>query len=124
LSQGFLGSPPMNLLAARAGRDFPPSGLCARAPADGWHAAPSSSGSAGGHAHQCARARDLEGEVFSSELLGDAALVTLRAGSDLVIVKAEKDCPVRMGDMAGITFDRAAVHLFDGATGQRYRGAR
>ena len=117
---GFLGSPPMNLMAGEMqGGIFRHPGfalerlpMAARGsvvvgqrPEDMRIVAPEQA--------------DLKGEVFSSELLGDAALVTLRAGSDLVIVKAEKDCPVRMGDMAGIAFDRAALHLFDGATGKR-----
>ncbi|HMN87828.1 MAG TPA: hypothetical protein PKA74_17835, partial [Bauldia sp.] len=58
-------------------------------------------------------------EVFSAELLGDSALVTARLGKELIAVKAEKDCPARMGDVVGIAFDRAALHLFDGETGER-----
>ena len=62
---------------------------------------------------------DFRGEVFSAELLGDAALVTVRLGSDLIAVKAEKDCPARMGDIVGVAFDSASLHIFDGATGER-----
>jgi multiple sugar transport system ATP-binding protein len=62
---------------------------------------------------------DFRGEVFSAELLGDAALITVRLGADLVVVKAEKDCPARMGDVVGVAFDTASLHIFDGATGER-----
>jgi multiple sugar transport system ATP-binding protein len=117
---GFLGSPPMNLLAghAEAGAfkhgSFALTGIKAGArgpvllgqrPEDLRIVAP--------------EAGDLRGEVFSSELLGDAALITVKAGPDLVIVKAEKDCPARMGDDIGVLFDRSSLHLFDGADGQR-----
>jgi multiple sugar transport system ATP-binding protein len=62
---------------------------------------------------------DFRAEVFSAELLGDAALITVRLGRDFIAVKAEKDCPARMGEVVGIAFDRAALHLFDHATGER-----
>jgi multiple sugar transport system ATP-binding protein len=62
---------------------------------------------------------DFRGEVFSAELLGDAALITVRLGADLVVVKAEKDCPARMGDVVGVAFDTASLHIFDGATCER-----
>ena len=62
---------------------------------------------------------DFRGEVFSAELLGDAALITVRLGSDLIAVKADKDCPTRMGDVVGVAFDTASLHIFDGVTGER-----
>ncbi len=62
---------------------------------------------------------DFRSEVFSAELLGDAALITVRLGSDLVAVKAEKDCPARMGDIVGVGFDTASLNVFDGGTGER-----
>jgi multiple sugar transport system ATP-binding protein len=65
-----------------------------------------------------AEGADAAGEVFSAELLGDAALVTVRLGPDLVAVKADKDCGARMGDTVGLRFQRAALHVF-GADGNR-----
>lgn len=62
---------------------------------------------------------DFKAEIFTAELLGDATLITVRLGSTLVSVKAAKDCPVRMGDVAGVKFDRSALHLFDTESGDR-----
>jgi multiple sugar transport system ATP-binding protein len=62
---------------------------------------------------------DFRGEVFSAELLGDAALITVRLNGDLIAVKAGKDVRARMGDVVGVAFDPAALHLFDGQSGER-----
>ena len=116
---GFLGNPSMNLIAAIAdpGRIVHPAFSLAvdqagrgkvtlgQRPEDMRVTAPEKG--------------DFRGEVFSAELLGDAALITVRLGSDLVAVKAEKDCPARMGDIVGVAFDTASLHIFDGATGER-----
>jgi multiple sugar transport system ATP-binding protein len=64
---------------------------------------------------------DLRAEVFTAELLGDATLVTVKLGPDLVVVKADKDCPARMGDTIGVSFRREALHLF-GPEGVRLPG--
>lgn len=61
---------------------------------------------------------DFDAEVYTAELLGDTALVTVDFGSKLIAVKAEKDTPVRMGETVGVRFDRDALHFFaaDGGT--------
>ena len=116
---GFVGNPSMNLIAAAADRgrivhptfslpvDRAPSGkvTLGQRPEDMRITAPEKG--------------DFRGEVFSAELLGDAALVTVRLGVDLIAVKAEKDCPARMGDVVGVAFDTVTLHIFDGATGER-----
>ena len=116
---GFLGNPSMNLVAAQAeaGRVVHPAFSLALD-----HVAP-------GKVTVGQRPEDMRivepekgdfrAEVFSAELLGDSALVTARLGRELIAVKAEKDCPARMGDIVGIAFDRAALHLFDGDSGER-----
>jgi hypothetical protein len=43
----------------------------------------------------------------------------VRLNGDLVAVKAGKDVRARMGDVVGVAFDPAALHLFDGASGER-----
>ena len=116
---GFLGNPPMNLIAvgAESGRLVHPSfSLGVDAPAAGKTVL--------GQRPEDLRVTtpekgDFRGEVFSAELLGDAALVTVRLGADLVVVKAEKDCEARMGDIVGVAFTIPNLHLFDGATGDR-----
>jgi multiple sugar transport system ATP-binding protein len=60
-------------------------------------------------------AGDLDAEVFAAEALGDSTLVTFRFGPELLAVKAEKDCPARLGDTVGIRFDPVSLHFFDPA---------
>ena len=66
-------------------------------------------------------AGDFDTEVYTAELLGDTALVTVRLGAKLIAVKAEKDTPVRMGDTVGVRFHRDALHFFDAASGERVK---
>ncbi len=62
---------------------------------------------------------DFDTKVYTAELLGDTALVTVQLGPKLVAVKAEKDTSVRMGDTVGVRFNREALHFFDAASGER-----
>jgi multiple sugar transport system ATP-binding protein len=66
---------------------------------------------------------DFDTEVYTAELLGDTALVTVQLGPKLIAVKAEKDTPVRMGDTVGVRFNRQALHFFDAASGARIEPA-
>ena len=59
--------------------------------------------------------------VYSMELLGDATMVTVRAGGALVAVKAPKDYRAQIGEAVGISVPGTAVHLFDAQTGQGLR---
>jgi multiple sugar transport system ATP-binding protein len=116
---GFLGSPAMNLVACevQSGRichaafNLPMPGLAegkvtlGQRPED-MRLVPPESG-------------DFQAEVYSAELLGDAVLITIRLGAELIAMKADKDCPARIGDVVGIAFSPAALHLFDGVTGER-----
>jgi multiple sugar transport system ATP-binding protein len=120
---GFIGSPPMNLLtgAIEQGAFRHASGivtgLCAGAagdvvlgqrPEDVRLADP-------GAAH-------LRGEVYSSELLGDAVLVGVRLGAALVTAKVGAGEGRRIGEPVGVIVDPARAHLFDAATGVRLDG--
>jgi len=53
------------------------------------------------------------------ELLGDATMVTVRAGGALVAVKASKDYRARIGEPVGIALPQGITHLFDAGTGRR-----
>ncbi len=57
--------------------------------------------------------------VYSMELLGDATMVTVRAGGALVAVKASKDYRARIGEPVGIALPQGITHLFDAGTGRR-----
>jgi multiple sugar transport system ATP-binding protein len=57
--------------------------------------------------------------VYTMELLGDATMVTVRAGGALVAVKAPKDYRAEIGAPVSITLPAAACHLFHHETGER-----
>jgi multiple sugar transport system ATP-binding protein len=116
---GFVGSPAMNLIAceARAGQichsafTLPMPGLAdgkvtlGQRPEDMRLVAPE-----GG---------DFRAQVYSAELLGDATLITIRLGAELIAIKADKECRARIGDIVGIVLSPLALHLFDGVSGER-----
>jgi multiple sugar transport system ATP-binding protein len=57
--------------------------------------------------------------IYSIELLGDATMVTVRAGAGLVAVKTGKNFRAAIGDPIAFRVPPAACHLFDRATGKR-----
>jgi len=64
----------------------------------------------------------INGRVCSMELLGDATMVTVRAGGAMVAVKAAKDYRAEIGEAVGIALPDGIPHLFDASTGQRIAG--
>jgi multiple sugar transport system ATP-binding protein len=66
---------------------------------------------------------DASGEIvapaYTTELLGDATMITVRAGGALVAVKAHKEVRARIGETISVRVPRAICHLFDSATGHR-----
>lgn len=66
---------------------------------------------------------DAEGEIsaplYTIELLGDATMLTVRAGGELVSVKAHKDFRAEIGDNVSFRVPVAACHLFHHETGER-----
>ena len=99
---GFIGSPPMNLLPRqdRLVGVRPEHLTIAR---DG-----------GG---------DLEGEVYSSELLGDCTLLSIKTGGQLVVAKAGPNDGMAMGKTVALSFAPGQVHHFDRQSGQRLDAA-
>ncbi len=61
----------------------------------------------------------LKAPVYSMELLGEATMVTCKAGGALVSVKAGKEYRTRIGDPVEIKIPAGICHLFDGASGER-----
>jgi multiple sugar transport system ATP-binding protein len=115
---GFIGSPPMNLIAGirREGRFEHPSGVITgireigpanivlgQRPED-LRLAPVDSG-------------ELAGAVFSSELLGDCVQVGVRIGPDLISVKVAANEGRPMGTRVGVRFNPDKIQMFDAATG-------
>ncbi|MEM8750857.1 MAG: sn-glycerol-3-phosphate ABC transporter ATP-binding protein UgpC [Pseudomonadota bacterium] len=61
----------------------------------------------------------LEAPVYSMELLGEATMVTVKAGGALVSIKAGKEYRANIDDMVHVKIPPAICHLFDGETGER-----
>jgi multiple sugar transport system ATP-binding protein len=131
---GFLGSPPMNLLAVQgaslngspaidlAGTSVPLAGSLGarllRAP----------QGAAGVilgvRPEEVTLSRDAEpgsvpGEVFVVEDLGNERLVTLDVGGQFVVGRMPADFPAEMGERMWFGFDRERAHLFDPVSERR-----
>jgi multiple sugar transport system ATP-binding protein len=61
------------------------------------------------------------GEVYTTELMGDHALVTCRIDGGTIAVKADKSFDRRDGAPIGVDFAETSVHVFDKDTGDRIR---
>lgn len=57
--------------------------------------------------------------IYSVELLGEATMVTIRAGHALLAVKAPKEFRAEIGDPVGFIVRPEVCHLFDRSTGAR-----
>ena len=62
---------------------------------------------------------ELDAPVYSFELLGDASMITLRAGKSFVSVKSDKDYVAKIGSNVRISVPASICHLFDTASGER-----
>jgi multiple sugar transport system ATP-binding protein len=119
---GFIGSPPMNFLRG----DLSDGHF---AFAEGRFAVNVSESkgnvTAGIRPEDCTVTSPSNGQisarVYSLELMGDHTLVTCRIGDDHVTVKADKLAQYGMDEPIGITFQPAAVFLFNSETGERIR---
>ena len=113
----FIGNPAMNLINGHlAGGIFQAEGI--RIPglsgADG-------AVTVGFRAEDAAVATsgEINAPVYTLELLGDATMVTVRAGGALVTVKATKEFRVEIGDPVAIRVPATACHLYHAETGIR-----
>jgi multiple sugar transport system ATP-binding protein len=120
----FIGSPPMNLIEGEcdAGMFVHTGGRIARAPAQAGKVII-------GQRPEDLRitapgAGDLNGEVFSSELLGDSALIGVQVGDDIVNVKVGPEEGRALGERVGLRFDPAKLHAFNATTGERLKELR
>jgi multiple sugar transport system ATP-binding protein len=118
----FIGSPPMNVVhgtlegtsfQTRSGRvETPVAGRIEKA-------------ILGARPEDCSVVRAGEGqfdaEIYTVELIGDHTLVTVKAGEDMLTVKAQKDFAGNTGDRIGIGLSRDRLFVFDAVTGARVR---
>ncbi|RMF40723.1 MAG: ABC transporter ATP-binding protein [Alphaproteobacteria bacterium] len=117
---GFIGSPPMNLVAGRLeGGTFSAEGIRV----DGLPDRLGGDVVIGIRPEDCTVADEghLSAEVFGLEPTGDVTYLTLRAGDKLIEVKADRSYRVPLGSGATVAFDPARIYLFDAATGERLR---
>jgi len=115
---GFIGSPAMNLLeGSLSGGVFEADGVRIEG-----LKGPDGRVTLGCRAED-AHVTDADGQitapVYTMELLGDATMVTVRAGGGLVSVKAHKDYRVEIGDQVKIAVPSRNCHLFDERSGTR-----
>ncbi len=61
----------------------------------------------------------LKADVYSMELLGEATMVTVRAGKSMVSVKADKDYRANIGESVQFDIPASICHLFDPSNGER-----
>jgi multiple sugar transport system ATP-binding protein len=116
---GFVGSPPMNLLAGTVG-DGSFRHAAGSVALTGVPAGPIVLGVRPEDVRITAtETGDFRGEVFASELLGDITLVSVSIGADLVNVKVGADGGRLMGEKVGIALDRSRLHFFAGEDGRR-----
>ena len=57
--------------------------------------------------------------IYALELLGDATMVTVRIGGELVAVRAPKDFRATIGNPVTLSVPLEICHLFDTRTGAR-----
>ncbi len=115
----FIGSPAMNLMDGAVtggtfeGKNVSISGL----------AAPDGPVKLGFRAEDASLAEANSGQItapiYTIELLGDATMLTVRAGGQLVSVKAHKEFRAEIGDMISFSVPVSICHLFDEDTGNR-----
>ena len=118
---GFIGSPAMNLLEGTLeGGTFRGEGVevAGLSGPDG----PVTLGFRAEDAAVAAAEAEINAPVYTLELLGDATMITVRAGGGLVAVKAHKEHRIGIGEMAHFSVPREICHLFDAQTGNRVGG--
>lgn len=61
----------------------------------------------------------INSNIYTLELLGDATMITVRAAGAMVTVKAPKDFRAEIGDAVSISVPPSICHPFDASTGAR-----
>jgi hypothetical protein len=118
----FIGSPPMNVVhGSLEGSTFQTRGGKVEVPVSGRL----DKAILGARPEDCAVTApgqgNLAAEIYTVELIGDHTLVTVKAGEDMLTVKAHKDFAGATGENIGISFSKDRLFVFDAATGTRVR---
>ena len=116
---GFIGSPAMNLIDGEiangtfTAKDMRIAGLPTQ------HNGPVTLGFRAEDASVAASDAEVNSVVYSLELLGEATMVTMRAGGTIVSVKSSKEYRAKIGDAVHALVPPEICHLFDATTGER-----
>ena len=118
----FIGSPPMNIVkGSLAGKHFLAQDAKVLSPVEGRV----ENAVLGVRPEDCsitsAAKGSLKGKVYTTELIGDHTLVTLKVGADFLTVKAAKDYTARPGEIVGVAFAKDQLYVFDAVDGKRIR---
>jgi multiple sugar transport system ATP-binding protein len=115
---GFIGNPAMNLIEGSA-----KNGVFSAASTEiAGLATPDQNVTLGFRAEDASvveKGGQINAPIYTLELLGDATMVTVRIGSTLVSVRADKNYRASIDDMVSIAVPAEICHLFDGQTGAR-----
>ena len=65
---------------------------------------------------------EISAPIYSLELLGEASMVSMRVGGELVSIKTSKDFVAEIGSPISATVPTRACHFFDHKTGARIAG--
>ena len=118
----FIGSPPMNVVhGSMDGNQFVTNGVRV----DASVSANVERAVMGARPEDCSIAPPSEGtfagKIFTNELIGDHALVTVDWGDDQIAVKAPKDFTGDQGDDVGVVIPPDHLFVFDESNGSRVR---
>ena len=116
---GFIGSPPMNLIAGHisGGRFTAPGIAVDDLPVHG--AREVVLGVRPEDCHVAQAEAHLTGSVYGVEPTGDTTYLTIRAAEKLIEVKARRDYRADLETTETVAFDRNRIYLFDKDTGMR-----
>ncbi|PUA19521.1 ABC transporter ATP-binding protein [Glaciimonas sp. PCH181] len=64
-------------------------------------------------------AGQMDGEIYTVELIGDATQVTVQRGKQMIVVRTEKTFKAKFGEVVGLSIHANRSYLFDAATQQR-----
>ena len=118
----FIGSPPMNIVHGALRHDtFTAEGHNVKVPVE----AQLEKAILGVRPEDCTVTApgkgDVEGEIFTNELIGDHTLITVKTAKDKISVKAAKDYRGKTGEKIGVVFARSGLFVFDANGGARIR---
>ena len=118
----FIGSPPMNIIkGALQGSSFMAQDAKIEAPVKG-KVEKAVLGFRPEDCHITTAAKGaLKGKIYTTELIGDHTLVTMKVGSDFLSVKAPKDYTAKSDEVVGVMFAKEQLYVFDSTDGRRIR---